>query len=120
MSCLYKSDYGPPDPAFDPLADQGRLLTGFERHSAELATARNLLQLQAMERQLQHGREIAWCDQGYGWVYEQPVNDFFIVAVIAVVLPYAVLRLMPQIGRVARRWRPAVAPRAAGRPEGVW
>jgi hypothetical protein len=51
-----------------------------------------------MERQLQRGQEIAWCDQGYGWAYRQPVNDFFIVAMIAVVLPYVVLRLVPRIG----------------------
>ena len=98
MRCLYASDYGPADPAFDPFADHGRLLQGFESHVYELATARNFAQLQAMERQLQRGEAVAWCDQGYGWVYQQPVNDFFIVAMIVVVLPYAALRLLPRLG----------------------
>jgi hypothetical protein len=103
MYCLYASDYGPADPAFDPFVGNGHLLQGFGSHVSELATARNFAQLQAMERQLQRGQEIAWCDQGYGWAYRQPVNDFFIVAMIAVVLPYVVLRLVPRIGAVLRR-----------------
>jgi hypothetical protein len=107
MVCLYASDYGPPDPAFDPFADNGRLLKGFEPHVHELATARNLAQLQAMERHLQRGEEVVWCDQGYGWAYQQPVNDFFIFAVIAVVLPYVALRLLPRIGGRLRRSQPA-------------
>jgi hypothetical protein len=98
MYCLYASDYGPADPAFDPFVDNGRLLQGFESHVYELATARNFAQLQAMERQLQRGEAIGWCDQGYGWVYQQPVNDFFIVALIAVVLPYLAFRFLPRIG----------------------
>ena len=93
MYCLYASDYGPADPAFDPFMDHGRLLKGFEFHVHELATARNYAQLQAMERQLQRGEPVAWCDQGYGWVYQPPANDFFIVAMIAIVLPYVILRL---------------------------
>jgi hypothetical protein len=103
MYCLYASDYGPADPAFDPFVDHGRLLKGFESHVYELATAQNFAQLQAMERQLQRGRSVAWCDQGYGWVYQQPVNDVFIFAMVAIVLPYVMLRLLPRVAPLLRR-----------------
>ncbi|HLJ22123.1 MAG TPA: hypothetical protein VKU84_18090, partial [Stellaceae bacterium] len=76
MTCLYASDYGPADPAFDPLAGGGRLIAGFESHAAELARAQNLGQLQAMERQLQRGGDIAWCDQGYAWAEGPAVHAF--------------------------------------------
>ena len=96
MSCLYLSDYGPPEPGFDPSAHGGRLLAGFEGQSAQLGRATNLAQLEAMERQLQRGQDITWCDQGYGWVYGSNVEAFFSVIMIAVILPYAAWR--------ARRW----------------
>ena len=84
MSCLYASDYGPPDPTFDPLASGGRLIVGFQDHAAELARAQNLGQLQAMERQLQRGDSIAWCDQGYAWV-EAPAVHAFLVSFVPLV-----------------------------------
>jgi hypothetical protein len=89
MSCLYLSDYGPPEPGFDPSADGGRLLKGFEVHAGQLGRAANVAQLEAMERQLQRGQDITWCDQGYGWAYGRPVDAFFAAVVIAVILPYA-------------------------------
>jgi hypothetical protein len=109
MYCLYASDYGPADPAFDPFVDQARLLKGFESHAYELAAAQNFAQLQAMERQLQRGEPVAWCDQGYGWAYRQPVNGFFIVAMIAIVLPYVIFRLLPRIAAALRRARSVAA-----------
>jgi len=39
MSCLFASDYGPPQPGFDPLALNGALIEGFEAHRGELAAA---------------------------------------------------------------------------------
>jgi hypothetical protein len=96
VSCLYLSDYGPPEPGFDPSANGGRLLAGFEGQSAQLGRATNLAQLEAMERQLQRGQNITWCDQGYGWVYGSGVEAFFSVIMIAAILPYAAWR--------ARRW----------------
>lgn len=68
MSCLFASDYGPPQPGFDPPAQDGALIRGFEAHRAALKTAQNLGQLQAMERKLAHGDSVTWCDNGYGWV----------------------------------------------------
>jgi hypothetical protein len=92
VPCLYLSDYGPPEPGFNPSADGGRLLAGFEAHKAELGRATNLAQLEAMERQLQRGQDIVWCDQGYGWTYSPPVEGLFGVILFVVVLPYAVWR----------------------------
>jgi hypothetical protein len=96
MTCLYASDYGPADPAFDPLSGGGRLLRGFEAHASELARAQNLSQLQAMERQLHRGKSITWCDQGYSWVESPAVEGFLAGFMLLVVLPYAVKRLAPR------------------------
>ena len=104
MHCLYASDYGPPDPNFDPFAGNGKLLKGFEAHVYELAQARNLGQLEAMERKLQRGEEIHWCEQGYGWVYEPRPTQFFEIVLVAVVLPYLVLRVFPRLRARLARW----------------
>ena len=105
MSCLYASDYGPPEPGFNPLADDGRLIKGFEDHAAVLARAANLGQLEAMQRVLRRNQSITWCDQGYGWVEGDAVHILFAAALAFVVLPYAVFTL-----RARRRMRRAVSP----------
>ena len=93
MPCLYASDYGPPEPGFDPLADGGRLITGFEAHAAELGRATNLGQLEAMQRVLRRNDDITWCDQGYGWVEGGGVHALFAAILACVILPYAVWTL---------------------------
>lgn len=100
MRCLYTSDYGPPDPSFDPFAGKGELLRGFEGHTYQLATAQNLSQLEAMKRKLARGEEIVWCDQGYGWTYEPHTAQFFEIVVAGLILPWLVLRIFPR----ARAW----------------
>lgn len=102
MLCLYPSDYGPPDPGFDPLAGNGRLIKGFESHAAELSRAQNLGQLQAMERKLAKGEAITWCDNGYGWVYDQKVGDFFGAILAFVILPWLLLRVAPSLAERMR------------------
>jgi hypothetical protein len=108
VTCLYAIDYGPADPAFDPVTGGGQLLRGFEPHASELARAQNLGQLQAMERQLQRGQSITWCDQGYSWVESPAVEGFLAGFMLLVVLPYAVKRLAPRlysgIAERSRRW----------------
>ncbi len=99
MRCLYTSDYGPPEPGFDPFANKGELIKGFEAHTYQLATAQNLAQLEAMKRKLGRGEEIVWCDQGYGWAYEPHVTQFFEFVVPLIVLPWLVLRVLPQLRR---------------------
>jgi len=84
---------------FDPLAGGGLLLSGFESHRSELARAQNLGQLQAMERQLQRGGSIAWCDQGCAWAEGPAVEGFLAGFSVLVVLPYAVKRLAPRLWR---------------------
>jgi hypothetical protein len=102
VSCLYKADYGPAEPGFDALAGGGRLIKGFTSHAAVLAQARNLAQLEAMERKLQRGEKIMWCDDGYGWVEGRSVDALFAVIAVAVILPYAVWKAKR---RVLPRWR---------------
>lgn len=97
MSCLYASDYGPPDPQFDPLGGNGGLIQGFEGHRGTLMQAKNLGQLQAMERKLAKGETVTWCDNGYGWVYDQKVGDFFGAIFAFVILPWLVIRVAPAL-----------------------
>jgi len=108
MPCLYRSDYGPPDAAFDPSAGGGVLLRGFEAHAADLMRAQNRGQLDAMKRQLQRGQEIQWCDQGYGWAYQKPVDYFFEIVLVAVILPWFVARLVRPALRRRRSRAPAM------------
>jgi hypothetical protein len=93
MACLYRSDYGPSDPSFDPLGGGGALIKGFEAHLSDLAAAHNIGQLQAIERKLLRGETVGWCDQGYGWAEQPMVQDLMIVAAIALILPYALWKL---------------------------
>jgi len=97
MSCLFKSDYGAPDPGFDPLAGNGYLIAGFEPHRAQLAGAQNLGQLRAMERKFAKGETVTWCDDGYGWVYDAKVGDFFGAILAFVILPWLLLRVAPAL-----------------------
>jgi hypothetical protein len=98
MSCLFASDYVPAVSGFDPLVENGRLIMGFELHKAQLATAQNLGQLQAMERKFARGETVTWCDNGYGWVYDQKIGDFFGAILAFVILPWVVLRIAPALG----------------------
>lgn len=97
MACLYATDYGPPDLQFDATANGRKLIKGVESHAAVLARAQNLGQLQAMERRLTKGETITWCDNGYGWVYDQKVDDLFGAIIAFVILPWFVLRVAPVI-----------------------
>src|ERR1700676_2063489 len=81
--------------------NSGRLLWGLEAHVRELSTAQNLGQLEAMERQLQRGESIAWCDQGYSWLEGWAVDGFLVGFTALVVLPYAAKRLAPRLWRAA-------------------
>jgi len=65
----------------------------------ELVRAQNLGQLEAMERQLQRGQSIVWCDQGYGWAQSAAAEGFLAGFTVLVVLPYAVKRLTPGLWR---------------------
>ena len=96
-SCLFASDYGPPLPGFDPLGGNGHLIQGFEAHRAQLAGAQNLDQLQAMERKFAKGETVTWCDNGYAWVYDQKVGDYFGAILAFVILPWLVLRVAPAL-----------------------
>jgi len=102
MSCLYPTDYGAPDPSFDPLAGNGRLIKGYESHAAALSRAQNLGQLQAMERRLAKSEAFTWCDNGYGWAYDQKVGDFFGAILAFVILPWLLLRVAPALAERMR------------------
>lgn len=107
LSCLYTSDYGPPDPSFDPIAAAAASFgSGWaDTHRAEIATAQNAYALQAVKRKIDRGEPFVWCEQGYGWTHSAPIDGFFIV-VIALVLPYALVRLMRRLGLpIGACWR---------------
>jgi hypothetical protein len=113
MRCLYRGDYGPPDPSFDPGSGGGALLRGFEAHRTDLLQAQNRGQLEAMKRQIQRGESILWCDQGYSWVYEPRVELDLGVLAVAVLLAYALLRVLPWARAASERRRHGTAPGAA-------
>jgi hypothetical protein len=102
MHCLYRSDYGTPDPGFNPAAGGGVLLSGFEDHRAVLLRAQNLGQFEAMKRQLLRGEQIQWCDQGYGWVDQPRIDGFFAAVLILVVAPWLAWRVARPLLRWAR------------------
>ena len=99
MQCLYKSDYGPADPGFDPFAGHGEMLKGFEAQVYVLAQAQNRGQLEAMKRQLARGETVQWCDQGYGWTYASETNGFFYAILAVLILPWLALRVLPRLRR---------------------
>jgi hypothetical protein len=86
-------------------------MVGFEAHAGELARAQNLGQLQAMERNLARGEKITWCDNGYGWVYDEKVDYFFGAIVAFVILPWLLMRVAPAL---AERMRLVSWPRKRG------
>jgi hypothetical protein len=100
MTCLYASDYGPAEPGFNPLRDGGTLIKGFEASAPVLADARNLGQLQAMERVLARGDTVRWCDQGYGWTEGMQFHALF-AAVLIGAMPFVAWRMRSR--RAARR-----------------
>jgi hypothetical protein len=114
MRCLFKSDYGPVDPSFDPFAGGGRLLKGFEAQTSTLSQAQNRGQLEAMKRKLERGETVQWCDQGYGWTYAPHIADFFYAILFVLILPWLALRVLP---RLRRRLPARRAPDAAARSE---
>jgi hypothetical protein len=89
-SCLYRSDYGPPQVGFDPVAVARA--EGYARHVDVFAAAKNPAQFEAVKRQLDRGEAVLWCDQGYGWVYNPAIEAGFIAVVIFLVFPVAILR----------------------------
>jgi hypothetical protein len=111
MICLYRSDYGPAEPGFDPFAGTGA--GGDAAWARDLATARNAGQLAAIQRQLARGEPTIWCDEGYSWVAAPIVEHGFPVVVIAVVACYALIRF-PAF--VAKRRRPLATARDSAAP----
>jgi hypothetical protein len=103
VHCLYRSDYGPPDPAFHPDAHGGVFLHGFASDGTNLIGAQNLGQLKAIKRQLARGEHVQWCDQGYGWTYQPRVEALFDGILILVVAPWFVWRVVGPALRWARR-----------------
>jgi hypothetical protein len=104
--CLYRSDYGPSDPSFDPVANGGAQVPGFETHAAALATAQNLGQLKAVKREIQRGEAVAWCDQGYAWTRSAAVESGAVIIVVGLILPYAVAWATAKLRAGAWRRRP--------------
>jgi len=102
MSCLYASDYGPPDPAFDPIAYSMERGGGVRNHATEFASARNIGQFEAIERKMARGEAVVWCDQGYGWTRSTPIEVFFVLVLILAV-PWLVLRRFGWAGYMRHR-----------------
>jgi hypothetical protein len=92
MVCLFHGDYGPPDPAFAAFA----LRSAGHSWNVEprlLKEARNIGEAEAIERRVLHGESVSWCRSGYGWVEQDAITWFYIVALVFVVLPYMAFKL---------------------------
>jgi hypothetical protein len=97
MRCLYRSDYGAPDPTFEAFSD-GIVPDGLTRGDvAVLATAQNIGQFEAMQRKLAKGGAVVWCDQGYGWAHNPAIEGFFTIGA-ALLFPLALFRLARRVG----------------------
>jgi hypothetical protein len=85
MVCLYHGDYGPADPAFR--------LGAASHFGALLKDARNIGEVEAVQRHLIRGESVSWCDQGYAWAEQDAVSWFFLAALLFVVLPYLIFKI---------------------------
>jgi hypothetical protein len=92
MVCLYHGDYGPPDPAFAPLALAGAG-HGWSVEPGLLKQARNIGEAEAVERHALRGVSMSWCGQGYAWVEQDAITWFHVAALLLVVLPYTFMKL---------------------------
>ena len=93
MVCLFHDDYGPADPAFHPEFTSAAGGRGWTVDAGLLKEARNIGEVEAIERHLTHGETVTWCDQGYAWVEQDAVHWFYAAVFVFVVLPYLIARL---------------------------
>jgi hypothetical protein len=88
MVCLFHGDYGPVDPAF---------ISGSASRSVAdaslLKSARNIGEVEAIQRLLLKGETVSWCDQGYAWVEQDAVGWFYGAAFMFVILPYLIMKI---------------------------
>ena len=91
MVCLYHGDYGPADPAFDLASHSG--VGGRAVDATLLKGARNIGEAEAIQRHLIRGEPVSWCDQGYAWAEQDAVSQFYLAALLFVVLPYLIFRI---------------------------
>ena len=93
MVCLFHGDYGPADPALklDPGSTVGA--RGWIVDARSLKEARNIGEVEAVQRHLLRGEAVSWCDQGYAWVEQDAIGWFYAAAFLLVVLPYLIVRI---------------------------
>jgi len=97
MVCLYHSDYGPADPAFNVGAATRQFgVRGSAVDATLLKDARNIGEVEAIQRHLLRGESISWCDQGYAWAEQDAVSWFYLGVFLFVVFPYLIFKIKAQ------------------------
>jgi hypothetical protein len=93
MVCLFHGDYGPADPAFNIDAGSASGGRGWAVDANLLKAARNIGEVEAVQRHALRGEPISWCDQGYAWVEQDAIGWFYAAAFLLVVLPYLIMKV---------------------------
>ena len=110
MVCLFHCDYGPADPAF---------ISGSASRSVADASllkgARNIGEVEAIQRHLLKGETVSWCYQGYAWVEQDAVGWFYGAAFVFVILPYLIMKIRARTGGAS--WLGVGPKRLDGRPQ---
>ena len=93
MVCLYHGDYGPADPAFGLSWPPQPGVLGWGVEARLLKDARNIGEAEAIQRHVNRGESVSWCDQGYSWAEQDAVSWFYLAVLLLVVLPYLTLKV---------------------------
>lgn len=99
MVCLYHSDYGRADSAFDPDVASQVGMHEWLVDARLLKDARNIGEAEAIQRHLIRGESISWCDQGYAWAEQDAISWFYAAALLFVLLPYLIFRVRSRAKR---------------------
>ena len=110
MVCLFHGDYGPADPAFIS-GSASRWVVD----ASLLKGARNIGEVEAIQRHLLKGETLSWCDQGYAWVEQDAVGWFYGAVFVFVILPYLIMNIRARTRGAS--WLGVGPKRLDGRPQ---
>ena len=114
MVCLFHGDYGPPDPAFT-VSGASAAVHGWAVDASLLKEARNIGEVEAIQRHVLRSEAVSWCHQGYSWVDQDAIGWFYIAAFVFVVLPYLVMKIKALSHRLRRGDAPRQSPEEPSR-----
>jgi hypothetical protein len=114
MVCLFHGDYGPPDPAFAVSAASGAAVHGWTVDPRLLTDARNIGEVEAIQRHVLKGEAVSWCHQGYAWVDQDAIGWFYLAAFVFV-LPHLFTKIRTSSLRLGSGNTPRRLPEGSSR-----